>query len=152
MFGQFTFQLLSILAELAGLLLHTFPQFDFLAQRVGQPLDSLQKVRLGCLQFLGPDQQPGLFSTRFIRLGLQLLLHAVQFLPQRLLPLLMFRELRFQFGASLPKLDRLLLGAFPPGVEVRRLGLAEAVANTRAFLSPSNNDSESEFSRGSIIE
>jgi ATP-dependent DNA helicase DinG len=45
-----------------------------------------------------------------------------------------------------------LLGAFPPGVEVRRLGLAEAVANTRAFLSPSNNDSESEFSRESIIE
>ena len=44
------------------------------------------------------------------------------------------------------------IGAFPPGVEIRRLGLAEAVANTRAFLSPSNSDSESEFSRESIIE
>jgi ATP-dependent DNA helicase DinG len=29
-----------------------------------------------------------------------------------------------------------LFGAFPPGVEPRRCGLAEAVAETRAFLHP----------------
>ena len=29
-----------------------------------------------------------------------------------------------------------LLGAFPPGVEVRRIGLAEAIAETKAFLEP----------------
>jgi ATP-dependent DNA helicase DinG len=34
-----------------------------------------------------------------------------------------------------PSMPTRLLGAFPPGVEVRRCGLAEAVAETRAFLS-----------------
>jgi ATP-dependent DNA helicase DinG len=33
-----------------------------------------------------------------------------------------------------PRLPTRLCGAFPPGVEVRRVGLAEAIAETRAFL------------------
>jgi ATP-dependent DNA helicase DinG len=33
-----------------------------------------------------------------------------------------------------PRLPTRLCGAFPPGVEVRRVGLAEAIAGTRAFL------------------
>jgi len=35
-----------------------------------------------------------------------------------------------------PRMPSRLAGAFPPGVEVRRLGLAEAVEETRAFLGP----------------
>jgi len=33
-----------------------------------------------------------------------------------------------------PRLPTRLCGAFPPGVEVRRVGLAEAIAETKAFL------------------
>jgi ATP-dependent DNA helicase DinG len=35
-----------------------------------------------------------------------------------------------------PRLPTRLCGAFPPGVAVRRVGLAEAIAETRAFLAP----------------
>ena len=38
-----------------------------------------------------------------------------------------------------PMMPSRLAGAFPEGVEVRRVGLAEAVAETRAFLQPHHN-------------
>jgi ATP-dependent DNA helicase DinG len=38
-----------------------------------------------------------------------------------------------------PRLPTRLCGAFPPGVEVRRVGLAEAIAETRAFLAEREN-------------
>jgi ATP-dependent DNA helicase DinG len=39
-----------------------------------------------------------------------------------------------------PMMPSRLAGAFPDGVEVQRVGLAEAIAETKAFLTDTNND------------
>ena len=41
-----------------------------------------------------------------------------------------------------------LLSAFPPGVDVQRVGLADAVAGTRAFLAPGSTPGDSAAERG----
>ncbi len=76
------FQFTPALASVRNLQLGAFAAFDFFRQGLRQPLDPLQEVGLGRLQFICPRLEPGLFSAGTLLVRLKSLLVCLQLLLQ----------------------------------------------------------------------
>ena len=95
-----------------GLLFDSLASFGFGGQCFLQPLDLLIRIRLGCLQFLGPRLQPGLFGGGILVMRQVFLLCVLQLLVQLRLRLLDLRKFSIQRGFPFGIFASLLFGVF----------------------------------------